>query len=735
MKNNHIFLTLVLLFTSCSSLFYSNEERTENSTYTISCDQPVSMELKDNEDYNMSLVSPTTKDYSTNRYVSTNTLPNFNKKSRTIILTKENFVPIEITIKKTPRVKAVILNYFALFCLLPIDVFRSDFYKVARKSRYIKVNMKFNEYYLDLRLKKILSKNNLDSLNNFVKLYPYYYNIDLVINLADSLNYKKAVETYSESAIDVFISNHPKSEFLNQAKELKKSYEEASSAFDEIKNSNSIPQFSEFLNNYPNSLQRPKAVNTLVNLAYKKAIQKNTINEFLIFNKNYLLKYESDLKKTDTFIKKSNSIGNLIDGLILNEFNKNSNDKYQQYSSFWKAFSKILSENKNFYNLKKCFKVKSEISDLLLSQLSKINNEINQKKFISKCSIDFPKFQISDYGYFDSNINYINAIISSVNKFSGSLKLYNLQYFNNWLDHSSEQEPFRGLVGFNYLGKSYSNYSKANIEKITLTNGKISELILYENQYPLASVNFEYPQNYEFNYYLKNGEKVKTEFYINKENYYYEFVGGENITLSKIKDKIRQAEISESINYQMSNQIRLEKFKGILNIYKDARNNKLPNKHSLNIQIDQSIQKTNESINYIQNRIYEEENIRREQERLERQKAQEERNRSAINGTPIQGIYQVYLRNEPQAFHYLLNKQGVLIFCGCDENQYESIFANLNSSIKYGYVKTGTYNIINGKLNFYYSDGKSAEFIYDPTFNRIYSSSGTLSMRCVRSEF
>ena len=154
-KLSWIFL---LTLTSCSSFYYDSSDRRDNNSFTIHCNVP-NANVTSKGKYEGMLNSTSPQKNPEGVHVSVNSLERLNKQSRTIRVSKENYDTVEFVIKKAPRVKAILLNFFAGFYLLPIDVFRSDFYKIAKKSKVNEVDLVFSQKYLDGLYVEIVKKN------------------------------------------------------------------------------------------------------------------------------------------------------------------------------------------------------------------------------------------------------------------------------------------------------------------------------------------------------------------------------------------------------------------------------------------------------------------------------------------------------------------------------------------------------------------------------------------------
>ncbi len=618
MKNfttRNLAILLITTLTSCSSFFYPSEDRRDNNSFTIYCNVPgANVTSKGRLDGRL---MPTSQQKSSDGlYVSFNSLEKLSRQSRTIMVSKENYDTFQMVVPKTPRMKAILLNYFALYFLLPIDVFRSDFYKIPKKSKKIEVNMVFTQKYLNDVYLEIIKKNEPTAIDAFINTYSYYKRLPEAIDFRDSLQLNLAILKYDENEMDKFIETHPKSNFLNQATKLKNGYEEARLKFVDVKQKKSIVEYEEYLKKYPTSLQKKEAVNDLLNLTFQKVLSSKVLGELLTYNSDYLLKYQSAINP-DTFISKSAVITKKVDNLIVNENVTKSNDKYLSYSKLWKMYVQIMKTHPNLAKMERCSSYVSKISDMILVKLAQMSNESDQKTYLAQCGIDFPNIQMNSNGYVDSGISFISAILENSSEFAGTVKLFNQKYYENWQSYSYEGDPMLNLGGFTYLDKPYSEiYKKATIEKVSISKGKIVGLVLSEGSIPIAEGKFG-ENNYEISYFLNQGEKVLTVFYKDRDYYYYEFKNGINISLKEVEDNIRLGDLQFSVNFQMSNNDYLIMIQKGLVEYEKARNNKFPQSHPINIKIDGKIQMAKRTIMNIEEKIRIEEQKRQDDIRKE----------------------------------------------------------------------------------------------------------------------
>lgn len=717
----NLYFLLITTLTSCSSFFYSSEDRRDNNSFSIRCNVPnANVTSKGKLEGRLNPTSP--QKTSDGSYVCYNSLEKLSRRSRTILVSKENYDTLQIVLTKAPRMKAILLNYFAFYCLLPIDVCRSDFYKIAKKSKEIEVDLLFSQKFLNDLYLETIKKNEPKSIAAFINNYPYFEKLPEAIDFRDSLQLNLAILKYDENAIDEFVESHPESKFLDQAITIKNGYKEARLKFVDVKQKKSIIGYQEYLNKYPTSLQRKEAVNDLLNLTFNKVLAAKTTGEFLMFNADFLLKYKPDLR-IDTFVSKSAVITKKVDDLIINENLTKSNDKYISYSKIWKTHVQTINTHPNLMNMERCSSYVTKISDMILFKLAQTSTEIFQKTYLTQCEKDFPSIQKNSAGYVDTNISFISTIIENSREFSGTIKLFNQRFYDKWNSHSYEGDPMKNLSGFTYMNKPYSEiYKKATVEKITISNGQIVEIALFDGSIPLVEGSFG-NNNFEISYYLNQGEKVKTAFYNNKEYYVYEFLNGVNITLKEIEDNMIKGDlhVGNGISAKDYGALVISKFGNTSNesligmcriavsYYQIARNNKLSKTHPINVKIDEKIQMGKSAISNFEMKIIREEQQRQELARIE------EQNR-LTNDNKIPGFYQIYNNYGPitidgKNMYYMLNSKGILL-SSLGYNLSDA-FSDLALKIRMGAVINMTWRLSGNTVTTTSESGKSAQWEFN----------------------
>jgi len=621
LKNRCIrLIATTLLISSCASHKYTDSERSENNSFTILCNvQGASVRIESDRLNRKESFAYTNTSVGNGRYKSVNTYNKLKFRRTHLIIEKENYEPEKVKVWRLPRGKAFgkdfLLGSFTYFTPFFIDVFRSDFYKVAGWSKEIEVNLKYTQDFMKQKYLEIEKSTVPEPFISYTKEYWYSNYYKQALDKIDSTELLVAVEKSSEAAIDQYISSHQKSRFNPRAIEIKNKIVEARKMFDKTKAVNTVKGYEDYLTKYPFSLQRKDAINRLVDVAFKNSIKENKVDALTTFNSNYLKKYESSLEK-DTVISKTKLLTKIIDLQIIKE-NDLDNNKYIAFSKVWTNYKKIKANHSNLGEFENCENYKIKIANLLILEVSKLVDEAKQKDFLTKVNVDFPKYNIAI-----DTIPLIAEIINNATNFSGSLKLFKQDYIDYQLSFVSENDNLKNIVGFNYKGQEYSNYKEKNIEELTFKNGMLNGIKLFNGKIPLFS-GVENGTKFENNYYL-NGKLVKTDFRDGDNYYSYEFENGVNLSFLQLEETIKNADYELSVkNYDRA-----------LEIYNNECKNNYPSSIPLNVRIKKSIQNAeNQKAVYLANqekqRIAEEkrqEQIRiAEERRMEKNRIAEER--------------------------------------------------------------------------------------------------------------
>ena len=596
------------MFFSCASKNYSHSERIKNNSFAIYTNvQGASVSIKPKlfrhkESFNYTSVSN-----GNGKYVSQNTFEKLKFGRTILVVSRENYEPKTVKVWRVPRGKAFgrdfLLGLITYGIPLVVDPFRSDFYKVASWSKNINVELKFTQEFMNKKYHEIENSITPEPFIAYIKDYPYSNVLNKAVDKKDSTQLLVALDKSTEIALDDYIASHQKSKFLKEASNIKAGVVEARVKFEETKSKNTAEAYEAYLANYPKSLQKKDAINRLVDVSFKNAVFQNKLESLLSFNNDYLLKYQSNLN-SDTINAKTDRLAKLVDKQIIKENDTDPKNKYLSYSKVWKKYNEIIVSNKNLIELKQCKGYLPKISNLLLVELTKLTGEAKQNSYLKKAESDFPVVVNSTES--ETPVPFVNLVIDNAVGYSGSFKLYNQKYIEKRLEESSERDVLKALSVFVYKGEYYANYKEANVEEITLKNGEISNVKLYNGKNLLLTGNYNGSASSECSFYL-NGKLVRTNYSDKKGYYFYEFENGVNLSLKELEEKIKRGDLALSQkNYDYA-----------IDIFTIICKNDYPATAPLNVKIRNSIANVNNQKNaYLQ--------------KLEKQKIAEEKRQEQL---------------------------------------------------------------------------------------------------------
>jgi hypothetical protein len=581
------FVLLLLILTSCASNNYydfsqiNDDNRYKNNQIRIISNVP---------DFK---VYYKVKNLPSSQYKNTPALPwntpritvdvtKLDRRVKSLIVQKENYEPDTIKIKRAIRPRALgkdIVFGVLFWPILPvpflIDLCRPDFYKVSKNSKVVRVDLKFNQEYMDKEFFKIENSKLAATFSSYINLYPYSKKTHEAALKRDSIELEIAVNKFSEQAINDFVSTHNKSKYLDIAIKIKDEMVVARLEYDKAKTKNNADAYEEFIKKYPNAIQKNDAINNLVDIVYQKVLKSEDLEEMLSFNFNYLVNY-STLLKPESLAEKTKQTTKIIDELIVKKYDVDVNNRYANYSKLWMKYREA-TKYKNLIRLERTESYLSKISDLILNDLAKIIDEAKQKAYLIKAETDFKDLFLFDE-YIVEPIQFSNRVIDNSKNFNGSFKLINQKYIENRIKYSWEGDFSRGLLEFDYLGQRYSNYNEANIEEIAITNGRISSVKLYNNKTLLISYKYNGNSNVEYSSYI-NGKLVRTDYSDKSTYYYYEFENGINLSLKSLEEKIKGAD------YELAS----KNYDNAIELYNNCYKNDYPKTIELNQRIQKSI--------------------------------------------------------------------------------------------------------------------------------------------------
>jgi hypothetical protein len=713
----YAFLLIATIISSCASKNYSSSEREKNNSFTISSNvSDATIKIKSplfrkKESFNNTLKN------SNGKYYSKNTFKKLKFGRTILIVSKENYDSEKIKIWRLPRFKALgrdlLLSTITFGLPIVVDVFRSDFYKIAGWSKNINVELKFSQEFMKKKYLEIENSKLPEPFIAYINDYSHSLFIEQAKDKRDSTELLVALDKSSESALEDYISTHKNSKFKKEATEIQSGIIEAREKFEFTKKINSVEAYEEYLTKYSKSLQKKEAINRLVDVALKNVVSQNKLETLLSYNKDYLLKYQLNLN-ADTVNSKTDRLTKLIDKQIIKENDTDPKNKYLSYSKVWKKYAEVSGDNKNLIGLQQCEAYLPKISNILLSEIAKLMDEAKQNSYLKKAENDFPMFVNRVES--ETPVPFVNIIIDNAIGYNGFIKLYNLKFVENRLIESSEREALKSIVGFEYKGEYFSNYKDATIEEVTLKNGQISSIKLYNGKNLLLTGNYNGNISSECSFYL-NGKLVKSDYSDKNGFYSYEFENGVNLSLKNLENKIKEADA----------EVTSKNFDKAIEMYTTSCSNDFPKSIPLNMRIEKSIQNAkNQKAAYLQK--LEEQRVA-EAKRQEQLRIVEEKKR-ALEEEKLKKQYEQNVCIIGKFVNDIDMAKSMNVYSGqlYDKlsGKYEFHEFYSNGTLKYGTCKQwgrdlkysgyGTYNIdFNNRLLTLYIDGDVEKYSIERT--------------------
>ncbi|MDT8887145.1 hypothetical protein PQG44_05630 [Aquirufa sp. LEPPI-3A] len=566
MKKLLYFLSITLLFSSCSSLFYSN--RDFNNTFSIESNV---------KNFEINFPYLRHESYQVNNGNFTHTLPNLGRKYTTFDIRSNDYETQRINLKKSIRTVPLLLDILylpATFGIpLVIDLLKSDFYKISSASKNSKITLVNTQSFMLGKFDKIRDSKNSEVLNRFVKDYPSFNKIDMVINLRDSLEFNLAIESNKEQNITNFIKSRPTSKYLSKATKIESEFTKTRIEFSNVKLKNTVEAFGSFINNFPNAIQISEAHRLLVEAAERDALKSFTSTKKIIFFNDYLIPNKKYLSNIDFSNKKALIISTILKAIEIEIANKDLIVVKSNYSNY-----NLLNKNNiDLSDLNKFSEIfQSQIANPLFSELLKIRTNQEQLAFENKVRNDFPNL------FNNSNI-VVNILTRSVDK-NGRVVIFNADYLSSDFFDPSLSKKYKNSPSstFKYKGNSILTFENPVKQILTFSQNVLSAvqenylkggLISKLNIDDLKIINEEYFFNNSLvghNFYDSNGSYLYT----------YEYENGVNLSLKKFDDDLKV------YNKLVSNNSLDQALEG----YRQLLNNKYPQEISQNIELKNKIE-------------------------------------------------------------------------------------------------------------------------------------------------
>lgn len=563
MKNVYFLLisfTFLILLNACASYKYSEYDKGRDCAFNINSDNLAEFEVIDSNSARK-LAKANSKNITVN-------LLGLKKNNLRVLIVHPNYDTIRIALSRSPRASAlakdISLGVFTFGIPVIIDLFKSDFYKVSKKSKEIKLHFEFRQSYMIEEYEKIKNSSLPQDFNNWLAKYSKSKIYQLVIDNRDSLELTIALSKSKESAIEEFINSHQESNLLDQAKKIKSEMVESREYFVKIKSENTVEAYENYLKKYPKSLQNTEAHKKLVDAAENRAISSkklsdmvNYLNSYLIPNDQYLNYSEFDFKKR--------VISEKIDSqLIVENIKQDSKKHYDSYSQLWKAYislkSNINPRNLNVLAKTETYRVK--ICNLLFTKLKDINSQESQENLVKKINSDFPNLDPNK-----PQENPIITILENYDQGNSIVKLHAVGFMTKYFDRISKDNPLNGKNIYTYLDKSFKSLLGITYEELTFKNGHLFGFTKCYNGNALEfTVNMRFEGPEEIGYY-QDGKLVKSVYILrNNQEYSYEFKNGVNLTLQNLETQIKESKsYLNSGNFDMA-----------ISILENGLNNNIP---------------------------------------------------------------------------------------------------------------------------------------------------------------
>lgn len=149
-------------------------------------------------------------------------LPTLKKKNLKLVVTAPDYEPQILILKRRVRPKALLkclgLSYFTWGIPLLIDHFRSDFYQLHPNSQSVAINMNYSDAFYRRKLDELRGSDDPSIFVTYISNYPNSPFREDAIRLMDEVEYKLALEEGTQKAMERYISSHPNSHLLDEAK-------------------------------------------------------------------------------------------------------------------------------------------------------------------------------------------------------------------------------------------------------------------------------------------------------------------------------------------------------------------------------------------------------------------------------------------------------------------------------------------------------------------------------------
>ena len=519
LRFTHFLLVLSFLFTSCASRKYAGTtEQQENTTFVVNSNVPdFQVNLLKGKNSGKSVKLEPTRN---SRYSKTYTLDKLKFNGNLIRISADNYESEIVKVKIIPRGKAVktdlLYGLITYFVPLIIDPFRSDFYKIAKRSKNIKVELRFSQYYMDNKFNSIASSSNIRDFNQFISNYPHSNKVEAAKDKIDLLELNAALQADSEEALTNYIVSHPNSNYLEKAEEYQREMKSARVAYNKLREKGDLGDYIAYLEKYPDFKQSKLVIKEGLSLVSNEQKTKNILRYY-----EGLFLQHGDILTTAEKKEIREKVNTLLENQLLIQGGERSS--YESLKSMWNNALHIRSQYKELYLGKILNQKQSDIAHLFLEEFAKSESELQQKIINAKYVADFPEFHPEGAALF------LVPAVTYNKDFNGTITLKNQDFLSEYNEKSWEGDPLKEFCCGSVVGDK---------EELVLKEGGISSYKIWDKKSPVAY--FERFTNSRKFTRFTDGKLVEEDFYSysSRKGYKYIYENGVNITLRDLDDKI-----------------------------------------------------------------------------------------------------------------------------------------------------------------------------------------------------